>query len=171
MATVLVIAAIAVALVVASLLRRAPRGRCLVVTRRRRIVRIASDSMTMAVPGFHEVLEWPTEEIEIPIVIRTRTGDGQDVRILATFTVDVDPPQLGAAYVDPRDVIRSAVERQVADAVHARSTDQLLDERDGLAVALDGARLGGLASGVVTDVVVDEVEVLLHPGHPDHNDG
>ena len=56
MATVLVIAAIAVGLVVASLLRRARRGECLVVTRHRRIVRIASDSMTLAIPGFHEVL-------------------------------------------------------------------------------------------------------------------
>ena len=167
MATVLVIAAIAVGLVVASLLRRARRGECLVVTRHRRIVRIASDSMTMAVPGFHEVLEWPARPIEIAIVVRARTGDGRDVRVLATFSVDVDPPRVGAAYIDPRAVLHTALERRVTDAVRARPAARLTDERDGLVAAVEGIRIDGLAAGVVTDVVIDEVDLLLHPGRPD----
>ncbi|MGY0538478.1 SPFH domain-containing protein [Nocardioides sp. YJ-D4] len=167
MATVLVIAAIAVGLVVASLLRRARRGECLVVTRHRRIVRIASDSMTLAIPGFHEVLEWPTGQIEIAIVVRTRTGDGQDVRVLATFAVEVDPPRVGAAYIDPRAVLHTALERRVADAVRARPASRLTDDRDGLVAAIEGLRIDGLAAGVVTDVVIDEVDLLLHPGRSD----
>lgn len=167
MATVLVIAAIAVGLVVASLLRRARRGECLVVTRHRRIVRIASDSMTLAIPGFHEVLEWPTGQIEIAIVVRTRTGDGQDVRVLVTFSVEVDPPRVGAAYIDPRAVLHTALDRRVAAAVRARPAARLTDERDGLVAAIEGIRIDGLAAGVVTDVVIDEVDLLLHPGRPD----
>jgi regulator of protease activity HflC (stomatin/prohibitin superfamily) len=167
MATVLVIAAIAVGLVVASLLRRARRGECLVVTRHRRIVRIASDAMTLAIPGFHEVLEWPTGQIEIAIVVRTRTIDGRDVRVLATFLVEVDPPRVGAAYIDPRAVLHTALERRVADAVRARPAARLTDERDGLVAAIEGIRIDGLAAGVVTDVVIDEVDLLLHPGRPD----
>ncbi|SDK04527.1 hypothetical protein SAMN05428985_102418 [Nocardioides sp. YR527] len=167
MATVLVIAAIAVVLVVASLVRRARRGECLVVTRHRRIIRIASDSMTMAIPGFHEVLEWPTGPMEIAIVVRTRTGDSQDVRVLATSTVEVDPPRVGAAYIDPRAVLHTALERRVADAVRARPAVWLTDERDGLGAAITGIRIDGLAAGVVTDVVIDEVDLLLHPGRPD----
>ncbi|OIJ26497.1 SPFH domain-containing protein [Nocardioides luteus] len=166
MATVLVIAAAAAGLVVASLLRRARRGECLVVTRHRRIVRIASDSMTMAIPGFHEVLEWPTGQVEIAIVVRTRTGDGQDVRVLATFTVDVDPPRVGAAYIDPRAVLHTALERRVGEAVRARPAAWLTGH-DGLATALQGIRIDGLAAGVVTEVVIDEVDLLLHPGRPD----
>ncbi|MER7558544.1 SPFH domain-containing protein [Nocardioides sp. NPDC126508] len=165
-ATVLVIAVVAAGLVVASLLRRARRGECLVVTRHRRIVRIASDSMTMAVPGFHEVLEWPTGRIEIAIVVRTRTADGQDVRVLATFTVDVDPPRVGAAYVDPRAVLHTALERRVGEAVRARPAAWLTGP-DGLEAAIGGSRIDGLAAGVVTEVVVDEVDLLLHPGRPD----
>lgn len=167
MATVLVIAAIAVGLVVASLLRRARRGECLVVTRHRRIVRIASDSMTLAIPGFHEVLEWPTGQIEIAIVVRTRTGDGQDVRVLATFSVDVDPPRVGAAYIDPRAVLHTALDRRVAAAVRARPAARLTDGRDGLVAAIEGIRIDGLAAGVVTDVEIDEVDLLLHPGRSD----
>ncbi len=167
MATVLVIAAIAVVLVAASLVRRAGRGQCLVVTRHRRIIRIASDSMTMAIPGFHEVLEWPTGPMEIAIVVRTRTGDAQDVRVLATFTVEVDPPRVGAAYIDPRAVLHTALERRVADAVRARPAVWLTDERGGLGAAITGIRIDGLAAGVVTDVVIDEVDLLLHPGRPD----
>lgn len=167
MATVLVIAAIAVGLVVASLLRRARRGECLVVTRHRRIVRIASDATTLAIPGFHEVLEWPTGQIEIAIVVRTRTGDGQDVRVLATFSVDVDPPRVGAAYIDPRAVLHTALERRVTDLVRARPAARLTDEGDGLVAAIEGIRIDGLAAGVVTDVVIDEVDLLLHPGRPD----
>ena len=167
MATVLVIAVIVVGLVVASLLRRARRGECLVVTRHRRIVRIASDATTLAVPGFHEVLEWPTGQIEIAIVVRTRTGDGQDVRVLATFSVEVDPPRVGAAYIDPRAVLHTALERRVTDAVRERPAARLTDERDGLVAAIEGIRIDGLAAGVVTDVVIDEVDLLLHPGRPD----
>lgn len=164
--TILVIAVVAIALVVASLLRRARRGQCLVVTRHRRIVRIASDSTTLAVPGFHEVLEWPTGETEIAIVVRTRAGDGKDVRVLATVSVAVDPPRVDTAYVDPRGVLHSALERKVADAIHVLSADRLLDTYDGLAVAIDGIRLGGLAGGVVTRIVIDEVDLLLRPEHP-----
>ncbi|MER6974314.1 SPFH domain-containing protein [Nocardioides sp. NPDC000445] len=167
MATVLVIAAIAVGLVVASLVRRARRGECLVVTRHRRIVRIASDSMTLAIPGFHEVLEWPTGQVEIAIVVRTRTGDDQDVRVLATFAVEVDPPRVGAAYIDPRAVLHTALERHVADAVRARPASRLTHDRDGLVAAIEGVRIDGLAAGVVTDVVIDEVDLLLHPGRSD----
>ncbi|MEU6135579.1 SPFH domain-containing protein [Nocardioides sp. NPDC047086] len=166
MATVLVIAAIAVVLVAASLVRRAPRGECLVVTRHRRIVRIASDSMTLAVPGFHEVLEWPTGPMEIAIVVRTRTADAQDVRVLATFTVEVDPPRVGAAYIDPRAVLHTALERRVSDAVRARPASRLTGP-DGLTAAIEGIRIDGLAAGVVTDMVIDEVDLLLHPGRPD----
>ena len=169
--TVLVIASIAVVLVLASLLRRAQRGECLVVTRHRRIVRIASDSMTLAVPGFHEVLEWPTGQTGIAIVVRTRAGDGQDVRVLATVSVAVDPPRVGTAYVDPRGVLHSALERKVADAIQVLPAERLLDRWDGLAVSIDGIRLGGLAGGVVTDVVIDEVDLLLHPGRASHDDG
>lgn len=163
--TVLVIAAIAVALVVASLLRRAGLGQRLVVTRHRRIVRIASEgSTTLAVPGFHEVLEWPTAPTEIAIVVRARTADDQEVRVLATVSVDVDPPRVGMAYVDPRGVLHSALERWVAEAVQGLPAGSLIDERAGLESAIDGLRLDGLAGGVVTDVVIDEVDLLLHPG-------
>ncbi|WP_328527855.1 hypothetical protein OG984_19490 [Nocardioides sp. NBC_00368] len=102
-ATVLVIAVVAIGLVVASLLRRARRSECLVVTRHRRIVRLASDSMTVAIPGFHEVLEWLTGP-------------------------------------------------------------------DGLYGTLEGIRIDGLAAGVVTEVVIDEVDLLLHPGRLDDGD-
>ena len=164
--TVLVIAAVAAGLVVASLLRRARRDECLVVTRHRRIVRIASDTMTMAVPGFHEVLDWPTGQVELAIVVRTRTRDGQDVRVLATFSVDVDPPRVGAAYIDPRAVLHTALERRVGDAVRARPAAWLTGP-DGLESAIGGTRIDGLAAGVVTEVVIDEVDLLLHPGRPD----
>lgn len=167
MATVSAIAVVAVVLVVASLLRRAHRGECLVVTRHRRIVRIASGSTTLAIPGFHEVLEWPTDQIEIAIVVRSRSKDGQDVRVLATFSVDVDPPRAGAAYIDPRAVLHTALERRVADAVRARPAAWLADEQTGLRAATVGLRIDGLAGGVVTDVVIDEVDLLLHPGRPD----
>lgn len=166
MATVLVIAAIAVGLVVASLLRRARRDECLVVTRHRRIVRIASGATTLAVPGIHEVLEWPTGPIEIAIVVRTRSADGQDVRVLATISVAVDPPRVGAAYIDPRAVLHTALERRLAAAVRARHTARLAGP-DGLGEAIDGLRIDGLAAGVVTEVVIDEVDLLLHPGRPD----
>ena len=165
-ATVLVIAAVAAGLVVASLLRRARRGECLVVTRHRRIVRIASDSMTVAVPGFHEVLEWPTGQVELAIVVRTRTVDDQDVRVLATVSVDVDPPRVGAAYIDPRAVLHTALERRVGEAVRARPAAWLAGP-GGLAGAVQGIRIDGLAAGVVTEVVIDEVDLLLHPGRPD----
>ncbi|NYI80500.1 SPFH domain-containing protein [Nocardioides panzhihuensis] len=169
MATVSVIAVVAVVLVVASLLRRARRGECLVVTRHRRIVRIASGSTTLAVPGFHEVLEWPTGQIEIAVVVRAQTMDGQDVRALATFSVDVDPPRIGAAYIDPRAVLHTALERRIAEAVRARPAATLADERDGLRPAVDGIRIDGLAGGSVMDVVIDEVDLLLHPGRPDED--
>ena len=171
--TVLVVAAIAIALVAASLLRRAGRDQCLVVTRRRRIVRIASESTTVAIPGFHEVLEWPMGPTEIAIVVRTRTLDGQEVRVLATVTVVVDPPRVGTPYVDPRGVLHSALERKVADVVHDQTAECLTDERGGLVGAVLGLRLdalAGLAGGVVTDVVIDEVDLLLHPGRPGHDD-
>ncbi|MGY0388458.1 SPFH domain-containing protein [Nocardioides sp. WG-D5] len=168
-ATILLIAVVAAGLVVASLLRRARRGECLVVTRHRRIVRIASDSMTVAVPGFHEVLEWPTGQIEIAVVVRTRTGDGQDVRVLATFSVDVDPPRVGAAYIDPRAVLHTALERRLGEAVRARPAAWLTGP-DGLGGTLAGTRIDGLAVGVVTEVVIDEVDLLLHPGRPDDGD-
>ncbi|TQL70787.1 SPFH domain/Band 7 family protein [Nocardioides albertanoniae] len=168
--TILVIAVIAVALVVASLLRRAGRGQCLVVTRHRRIVRIASGSTTVAIPGFHEVLEWPTGPTEIAIVVRTRTADEQEVRVLATVSAVVDAPRIGTAYVDPRGVLHSALERKVAETVHALPAEQLVDERGGLETAIHGLRLNGLASGVVTDVDIDEVDLLLHPGRPGHDE-
>ncbi|MEI7056122.1 SPFH domain-containing protein [Nocardioides sp. CCNWLW239] len=165
MLTVLTIAGIAIVLVVASLLRRARRGECLVVTRHRRIVRIASGSTTFAVPGFHEVLAWPIEPIEIAIVVRARTSDDQDVRVLATFSVDVDPPRIGAAYIDPRAVLHTALERRLAAAVRALPAARLAG-RDGLENAVDGIRIDGLAAGVVTDSVIDEIELLLHPDRP-----
>ncbi|NGN92245.1 hypothetical protein G5C66_05760 [Nocardioides sp. KC13] len=167
-ATVVGIAVIAVVLVVASLLRRARRDECLVVTRHRRIIRIASDSMTMAVPGFHEVLEWPTGHIEIAIVVRTWTADRQDVRVLATVTVAVDPPRVGAAYIDPRAVLHTALERRLAAAVRARPAAELTGP-DGLHAAIEGVRIDGLDAGVVTGVVIEEVDLLLHPGRPDES--
>lgn len=166
--TILMIAAIAAALVVASLIRRAGREECLVVTRHRRILRTASGSTTVAVPGFHEVLEWPTGQLEVAVVVRSRTLDEQDVRVLATAAVEIDPPRIGDAYVDPHAVLYSALERRIAEAVRARPAEWLTDDQAGLRSALVGVRVDGLVRGVVADVVIDEVDLLLHPGRSDH---
>lgn len=161
MSAVVVVAAVLLGLLAASCVRIASPGERLVVLRRCRIRRRPLTAVVLLVPGLEEVRPWPTRPVELLLCVRAISRDDRDVRVLLTIVLDIDPPRLRTAYVDPVRALRAVVEQRLTAVIEERTVDQLADRHDGVRAVLDGARLGGVAGGVVTDVVVDEVEVRL----------
>jgi len=109
-----------------------------------------------------EVGPWPAAPAQVELLVRERTRDGADVRVLATAEILADGPVPGREYVDPLDDLRERAEQRLAAAVRARAADELAD-RNGVRADLEHRRLDGAVGGRLVHLEIDAVELILSP--------
>lgn len=161
---------VVVALLVGSVVRRVPAGGLVLITWRGVTIRTYSRGLAVRLPGLERSVVLDTGPEPLLTVVRAETADGDDVRVLATANAQLVALPTGRPYADPWAFARTAVDAALAEAVAQHHTCDLSlalpDAMHGVRAAADAAsRPAGVA---VTEVVVDEIEVLLALGARDH---
>jgi regulator of protease activity HflC (stomatin/prohibitin superfamily) len=151
---------IAAALIAVTAVRVALPGERLVVLRAGRVVRSTSRPLSVIVPVLEQTRRWPTGPVEVPVLARSTTRDGVEVRVTASCLVELTAPARGATYVDPLPVIGDLLEGELVAAVAVRDVDGLIQPAFGLAATL---ALVEIRLGRVISVEVDAVEAILAP--------
>lgn len=175
--TLVILLAVGLPVLAMLTVRVAGPGERLAVERAGRLVRVPRRRVVLHAPGLERVRRWP-DPVELPFAERATTADRRDVRVLLTLRVEPVPPVPGERYADPLVRLQAAASRAATAAVADRDAARLADDEDGVADALAGRLLrdrDGAALGVVTEVRLDEVELLLHapdnaPHEREHHD-
>lgn len=153
------------ALLAINSMRWVPAGHVLVVVRRGIVSRVTGAGLRFRLPFADRAELVDVETQELPLVVRTTTADGCDVRLLVRAYVRLVAPTPLERFVDPLASAEPAAQRVIAEAVRRLAVAELAagltQSWPTLVAAADAAtRPRGVR---VLDLEVAELDVLLAP--------